>query len=269
MAAIPHFAAIEMEAAILGAEIIAHLLQPSIDGSHFQKFVTLVCNYFQGKGGEEPSKKALKEANCIWRAYEKFVECQAKGKSLNKKSIIFNMRSVYDQTRLLDFTGIPDKDWKAIQCLLEKGICKRLKEIANEIRNVYILERRSQLRQALSHSWRDNGKYANALHIVRQALIQEHFSINREPESGVIVMNMHKAKGKQFDEVIIFEGWPTLKKKQIIANLHRIVRYNDRDKINDQTRQNFRVSLTRAKQQVTILTPKYNPCIILPVLTNQ
>ena len=269
MAVIPHFAAIEMEAAILGAEVIAHLLQPSIDNSHFQQFITLVCNYFQGKGGEEPSRKALKEANRIWKAYEKFVGCQTKGQSFHKNSILVNMRSVYDQTRLLGFTGIPDKDWQAIQCLLEKGICKRLKEIANEVSNVHILERGSQLRQALSHSWRDNGKYTNALHIIRQAFIQEHFSISSKPESGVIVMNMHKAKGKQFDEVIIFEGWPTLKKGQIIANLHRIVRYNDRDKLNDQTRQNFRVSLTRAKQQVTILTPRRNPCIILQGLINQ
>lgn len=263
MAAVTHSAVIEMEAAILGAEIIALLMQPANDVRHFAQLVDLLCNYYQGKGGSEPTQEALREATNIRKAYEEALARQSAGKDMRKNSILVNIRAVYEKTITHELTGDPDKDWRALRNILENGACGRLKKIGGEVRNVRLLERGMQLRQALSQDWRDNGGYHNALSITQQAFIQEHFSTNSKPESGVIVMNMHKAKGKQFDEVIIFEGWPIKRKGQLPYNADRIVRLNLKDEIDTQTRQNLRVSITRGKRQTTILTPNSDPCILI------
>jgi len=258
-----HSAAIDLEAAILGAEIIAFLLQPDIIGNHLDRFIDLLCGYYQGKGGDGPTRTALSEAANIRKTYEEFRLHQRTGKTLRKNSKFHNTHKVYDQTRELEFTGNPDKDWQTVKHVLATGSCTRLNEIAEEVKNIRILERGDQLRQALFQDWRDNGKYLNSLHLTQQAYLREHFSTNAKPETGVIVMNMHKAKGKQFDEVIIFEGWPRYKGQIIVANPDRIVRRNDRTELNDQARQNFRVSVTRGKRNVTILTPESDPCLLL------
>jgi DNA helicase-2/ATP-dependent DNA helicase PcrA len=263
MGAVSHSAVIEMEAAILGAEIIALLMQPVGDTRRFAQFIDLLCNYYQGKGGDKPTKEALKEAVNIRKSYDEIVEIQAAGKTIHKKNILVNTMTVYEQANALELTGDPDKDWRIVRHVLENGVCKRLEEIAGEVRNVRLLERGMHLRQALSQDWRDNGGYRNALPIVRQSFVQEHFSTNSKPESGVIVMNMHKAKGKQFDEVIIFEGWPIKRKGQLPYNADRIVRSNSKESNDVQARQNFRVSITRSKRQTTILTPRTDPCILV------
>jgi ATP-dependent DNA helicase UvrD/PcrA len=263
MTEVPHSAVIEMEAAILAAEIIAFLLQPAGDGRHLEQLIELMCNYFQGKGGDEPTQAALKEAASIRKAYEDLLVCQVAGKAIRKNSILVNVLAVYEQTRVLVLTGDPDKDWRAMRRILEDGACKRLMEVAVEVRNIRVLDRGTQLRQALSQDWRENSGYLNALSITRQAFMREHFSTTAKPEAGVVVMNMHKAKGKQFDEVIVFEGWPIKRKGEILYNPDRIVRLNSRDKIDDQVRQNFRVSVTRGKRQTTILTPQGDPCVLL------
>jgi DNA helicase-2/ATP-dependent DNA helicase PcrA len=263
MKEIRHTAAIEMEAAILGAEVIAFLMQSDQDGRHFEQFISLLRNYFHGKGGDDPAKGDIEEAERIKKAYDEWMDRQGAGKGIRQNSILVNIIEVYAASRSLSLTGDPDRDWRSVRQVLEQGACIRLKALAEEARNIRLLERGTQMRQELSQDWRDNGKYANALVITRQAFVREHFSTNAKPETGIVVMNMHKAKGKQFDEVIVFEGWPRVFKGQVVANPDRIVQSNSRDNIDDQVRQNLRVSITRAKKRTTILTPRNDRCILL------
>jgi DNA helicase-2/ATP-dependent DNA helicase PcrA len=261
--AIVHSAAIDMEAAILAAEIISCFLEPHSNADHFEKFVELLCGYFRGKGGDAPSQASLNEADRIRAACTKLLAAQAKGKPPAAKSIAVPLRAIYEKARAVVLVGDPDTDWTTIRAVLETGNCPRLKEVGEEVRNIRLLDRGTQLRRALAQDWRTFGSYRNALAITHAAFVQEHFSTAHKPETGVIVMNMHKAKGKQFDEVIIFEGWPKTANRQIVANPDRIVRGNERTGDMSQARQTLRVSVTRAKTHATILTPRNDPCVLL------
>ena len=257
-----HTAAVDMEGPVLAAEIVAYLMQPDGLEDHFHGFVELVCSFYQGKDGNAPSTASLREAESIRAARNRGVERAKGGKAKEKKSVMLAMRNVYDEVRTLALAGDPDIDWRAIRATLEKGACPRLQIVAKEVRNVRLLECGTQLRQALSEDWRNNGVYLNALSIAQEAFVIEHFATANKPESGVVVMNMHKAKGKQFDEVIIFEGWPVKVRGKIVSNPDRIVRGNVDNGDLGQARQNMRVSITRAKRRTTILTPNNDVCVI-------
>ena len=62
MPAIDHSAIVEVEAAILAAEIISFLLQPPLPKDDFAQFVNLVCNFYEGRGGDSPSKGHIAES---------------------------------------------------------------------------------------------------------------------------------------------------------------------------------------------------------------
>jgi DNA helicase-2/ATP-dependent DNA helicase PcrA len=258
-----HTASVDMEGPILSAYIVAFLLQPRPSPDHLALFIELLCDFYAGRGGDQVTKTDLQTCLNIRKAFTEMRDRAAAGKPMRANSIIVPTLAVYEAAGTLTLTGDPDKDWLAIRGVLKDGDCPRLKEVVHEVRNVRLLERGTTLRQGLSQDWRDHGAYSNALEIVKSAFLQEHFATSVKPETGVVVMNMHKAKGKQFDEVIIFEGWPRRVKRKVVANPDRIVQSNLDANNTEEARQNLRVAITRAKQKTLILTPEGDPCILL------
>jgi DNA helicase-2/ATP-dependent DNA helicase PcrA len=162
-----HTAAVDMEGPVLAAEIVAYLMQPDGLEDRFHGFVELVCSFYQGKDGNAPSTASLREAESIRAARNRGVERAKGGKAKEKKSVTLAMRNVYDQVRTLALTGDPDIDWRSIRATLEKGTCPRLQIVAKEVRNVRLLERGTQLRQALSEDWRNKCIFERAFYRTR------------------------------------------------------------------------------------------------------
>jgi ATP-dependent DNA helicase UvrD/PcrA len=88
MMAIPHTAVVEIEGAILAAEVIAFLMQPDEEERHFELFVELFRNYFHGKGGDTPAQGDLKQADNLQKMYNEWLSRKAVGKEIRKNSIL-------------------------------------------------------------------------------------------------------------------------------------------------------------------------------------
>ncbi len=261
---VDHQAVIEMEGVILSSEIISFLLQPYSGNKihEIEKFINLVINFYFGRKGDKPTKGDIEQGNNIQKRFKDVYQNILEEKEIPKNNIISSMLLGFSQCRSLSFEGDPEEDWKSIHQVLKKSGCSRLKEVYEESKNLRLLGRGTLFRDKLTENWREYGSYQDALSIAKETFIQDHFITSMKPESGVIVMNMHKAKGKQFDEVILFEGWPLSVRKKVVSNQDRFVRNNEEENMK-QAVFNFRVSVTRAKTKVTILTPKNDPCLLL------
>ncbi|KZL24257.1 UvrD-helicase domain-containing protein [Pseudovibrio sp. Ad37] len=267
MPLIPHTAVIERDAAILSAHCIGVLLEkrPVADG--FERFVLQVASFYRGRSGSSPAKGHLKTANSFVADLQKRRERQAIGKDLPANSKMRKMEQVYKEVLALSFTGDPQQDWVMVRNVLEKGCCVQLRDIAEEARNLRFLDRGKQLRLVLSEDWDGAAAYPSAFDLTKEAFVQEHFAMAGQPEGGVVIMNLHKAKGKQFDETILFEDMPIIVRGiGIVRNSGRFVRENEANDNIAQYRKNFRMAVTRSKYRTTVLTPKQDKCILVRAL---
>lgn len=242
-----HQVTIDAEGPTLAASIIAYLMEPlKSPAEALEILIQYLALYFKGRGGGSPTISDINEANNIIKAWEKGIQ----QKTISTSSRIKKAEILLNIIRTQKFQGEPEKDWVAIRDLLLSSGCSRLSQVAESAMYVRLLGKGTQLRENLASAWRKNQCYLNAMQIVEDAFKQEHFSSAVTPLKGVIVMNMHKAKGKEFDEVILFEDQYQGRFMSFSGDV-------------DQSRRNFMVSVTRAKSMVTILTPSGDPSPLL------
>jgi DNA helicase-2/ATP-dependent DNA helicase PcrA len=247
---IDHEVALETAGPSLAAVLIGGLMEGGkTDQEIANRLIHDLSEYIRGRKGDEPASKTdIELSNALIVSVK-----TGKVRGKNRKLVISECLKIAAECGKINFSGDPAHDWLIVRKILHDSECDVIRQVALDAQYLRLLHRGAQLRSSLGVLWRNNGTYFGATQAVRNALLQEHFSASTRVWRGIHVMTMHKAKGKEFDEVIIYEGYYQGK----------IVRDNATDKEINQSRLKLRVAVTRAIKRTTILSPRNQICRFL------
>jgi DNA helicase II / ATP-dependent DNA helicase PcrA len=247
---IEHDVALEKEALALSAVLIAGLMEKGeADLVITNRLINHLIDYIRGRKG---SGKITKKDLALSIALKQYIE-MGKIRGGTRINTLNECIRISHLCSKLEFTGNPARDWITVRDILFSSASVEIKQLAIDSLYLRLLHKGSLLQSGLSNIWREKNGYEGAINLVRNALLQEHFSNVKITHRGIQVMTIHKAKGKEFEEVIIYEG---------VFN-SRLVRDKDDEKEMYKSRLLLRVAVTRAMQHTTILTPAMDRCILL------
>jgi DNA helicase-2/ATP-dependent DNA helicase PcrA len=246
-----HDVAVEAQGPFLAATVIAKLLEGGSDKVFIaEQMINSLRSHIQGrKGDKSPAQGKLD----LLGALGDFVGVKKMAVKRKPHRIVVDECIRIAEHRLtLKFTGDPEQDWRQVQSLLGGSTCKEIKTIAEDAAYLRLLRKGASLRSKMSEAFRRDGDYRRASRLLDDALMQEHFASSTRKWNGIQVMNIHKSKGKEFDEVIIYEG-----------SFQRILWSGANGNQKAQALLALRVAVTRAMKKTVILTPQKEPCPFL------
>lgn len=238
------------EGPILASTIIALLLEPHADLHHLCALVLDALASFELGRSETASAGAVTKAA---RLRKVAAQVQKRGDAgYGARGIAPDVRTLVEQVRAIVLTGDPMADWRSVRAALAASPREELQHVAREARHLRLLQRGAQIEGRLAEAWREHAAYRSARELLAAAVVEDQFAATTRPHRGVTVMTIHKAKGKEFDEVIVFEG---------VYQRYLQARGGDRER---SARFNLHVAATRAKSSVVLMTPDQDPCPLLP-----
>ena len=236
--------------ALLSARFAAFLLEPK-DLAKLEADVAtsieMIASARRATGqGRKEVAKLLEQANKI-----------RSGKTVNV-NIANALRSLISAFGLSKFTGDPAEDWLAVKHALRAANQDELTRVSAQLDFLVAFRRGHRISAALSTEWLRDGAYTHARAALDHAFAQEQILDGVEPPTGLQVMNFHKAKGKQFDGVIIVR-----EARRTGPGVESSFMWRGDAAPYPKSRRVLRVGITRAKVHMLILDPQWPACPIL------
>lgn len=241
---------VSAEGPMLAAAMIALLLEPREHPDHLGALVLDGLAAFELGRNEAASAGGITKAARL-RTIARSLRAQGDA-AFGARGIGPDVRALLENVAAHPLSGDPMTDWRSIRAMFEASPRAELQAVAKEARHMRLLRRGAQIESRFAEAWRGHGAYRDARGLLSAAVVEDQFAATTRPHHGVTVMTIHKAKGKEFDEVIVFEGAYQRFLQPRGADAERSARLN------------LHVAATRARRAVTIMTPQANPCPLLP-----
>jgi DNA helicase-2/ATP-dependent DNA helicase PcrA len=234
--------------AMLTARFAAFLLEPKSEASRTEDLATALELLATAKAA------AGRAAANQWRVWAARVR---EGRQVRAKFVL-SVAAIIDAVREQSFSGEPAKDWTWIKRLLRASGDEDLIACAKSLDYLIAFNRGRRISAGLGAAWIRDGRYTDARSILDQSLAQDQILGGVDDPPGVQVMTIHKAKGKQFDGVIVIrEGRHD--GQRLVSSF---VWWEDQPPYR-RSRKILRVAVTRARVHTLLLQHAYPPCPIL------
>lgn len=222
-------------AAIVVASILEWPTGPASES--LTRTLRRIADYYRLKNAEKPTNVAAENARKYAEAADRVARGEAPRTDAAKALVAAHAAGIA-------LTGDPVSDWKAARRVLQE--IKALKELFGEVRLVRLFRATDALASGLSGHWLALDSYAGASDLVKRILEQERLISAERDSQGCTLMNMHKAKGKEFDGVVLVEG------------AFKSTFFDERNEQQpfERSRRLLRVGITRARSLVTIVRPQ-------------
>ena len=241
---IPHSLLLDGEAHFLAGQFLATCLELVGDGNLGREYIyQALSEYILGYRGEKTSDTEIKLSSALidYTTTNRIIGAK-------RKLLVTECEQLFSSLKAIQFSGNPREDWVTVRSLLDVCSSDILIDISKKSRYLRLVNKASSYHFSLCEAWRENGKYYRAKDLMQDAIAQEYFSLSSQKWNGIHLMNMHKSKGKEFTETIIFEGYRN----------NRFVPDTAQDRQAQQNRYTMRVAITRSRNNTFIMTPAGN-----------
>ena len=234
--------------ALLAARFAAFLLEPKLESNQSADLAQSLDLL-----GDTKRANGLAEAKRLmaWAA-------AIRAGKTSRAALVTMMKALLEQLASSTFTGDPARDWIMVKKALRTSGHEDLARVAKHLDYLVAFNRGKRISANLAEIWQRDGKYTSARVALDLALAQDQILDGLDDPSGLQVMTIHKAKGKQFDGVIVVRG-ARHDGTQMVSDF---VWWDDPPPY-PRSRKILRVAVTRAKVHTLILEPIWPQCPLL------